>query len=523
MKRKIPAAYLNGYELDADNVEKSFAQKLFSTKNYSLDDILQAARSYCEQHQVPFVFVIDGLNENSSPQHLKSSMESFLCTILQYDFVKIIISCRTEYYNIHFASIGTIFENDTIIENDINNRIYNHWDKLKELYFKHFSIDCTHIPDETVNRFCDNFLLFRIFCEVNSGKKLYGISISKDSLFDAYYGIMIKRIAEELQEDSHNMAYETIISEFLRDVVESMIAKDAYANMPVAIICSNATEQKQRIINRFLDNNVLVRKDLMPYNKSPFKNSEVINFTFDEFWDYLISHYLVDIVLDKDKKDFSSYVTKFTSSKHLLSEGLRSFLFSYVRRTSNQAALDILKQHDWYIPVFKELIWDLEEEHIDDDDIDLVRDSLKENDITVAKSLVCRRWCIQKYTRLNIRLLLDYLSSLDFNGLRAFFDKVWPDTPEDPYYWIQDRNNLSPREELLSQIEDCIDKKAKSLAHPDHRNLYELVLYLSATDYSAHQLYEEYLHCIRDDEQVRHVMESTRCTELKTMTKEWLQ
>lgn len=525
LRRKIPAVYLNGYELDENRVEVSFANRFFPTKNYSLDDILQTAKVYCERNKVPFVFVIDGLNENASPRRLKADMESFLSAILQYDFVKVIISCRTEYYDIHFQSIGQLYGDDTIIEKDINNRLNDTWEKLKEVYFRHFSIECPHISEHIINEFCDNLLLFRIFCEVNQGRHLHGISsIAKEPLFDSYCEIMIKRVGDELSLEGINSAPEIIISEFLKDVIDAMITKGTFSNIPLPLLLKNANEQRYRIINRFLDNNVMVRKDLVPENKSPFKNSEVINFTYDEFRDYLVAHYLVDITLTDNENDFRRYVTTYTSSEHQLSEGLTRFLFFYVRRTGNRSAIEVLKQYAWYKLVFKEMIWDLDERYLEDEDIHIVQDYLKDNNVTVSRCLVYwGRWDTQKYNRLNIRILLNYLSGLDYCGLKLFFDNVWPETSDSQYHWIVDRSGSSPREKLISQVKETINSTNQTLRCTEQRNLFELILYLSILNSSARNLYEEYLQCTQDFEQASEVMTNTRCYELKALIKKWLR
>lgn len=525
LKRKIPAAYLNGYELDENRVEACFANRFFPTKNFSLDDILQTAKVYCERNKVPFVFVIDGLNENASPQRLKANMESFLSSILQYDFVKVIITCRTEYYDIHFQSIGQLYGDDTIIEKDINGRLHDHWEKLKEVYFRHFSIVCSHISEHVIDEFCNNLLLFRIFCEVNKARHLpYISSIAKEPLFDSYCDIMIKRVADELCLDGINCATENIISDFLIDVMDVMITKGAFSNIPLSLLVKNSNEQRYRIINRFLDNNVMVRKDLMPENKSPFKNTEVINFTYDEFRDYLVSHYLVDITLSDSENDFRRYVTTYTSSEHQLSEGLTRFLFFYVRRTGNRSAVEILKQYAWYKRVFKEMIWDLDERYLEEDDLYIVQDYLKENDVTVSRCLVYwGRWNTQKYNRLNIRILLNYLSGLDYNGLTLFFDNVWPEASHSQYHWIVDRSGSSPRENLISQVKEAINNTNQTLRCTEQRNLFELILYLSILNSSARNLYEEYLHCTQDFEQASVVMTNTHCDELKALIRIWLR
>ena len=523
-RRSIPAAFLNGYELNASNVEGCFSHKMFASKNYSLDDVLLAAKYYCEQKQVPFVFIIDGLNENDSPHQLKASMETFLNTVLQYDFVKVIISCRTEYYDTHFLSLGKLFENDTIIKKNINSRLNDYWEKLNELYFKHFSITCADITDQIKQEFCDNLLLFRIFCEVNAGKKL-GIvhSIAKEPLFSAYCKIMISRVADELKNEGCGLAPETFILSFLKEVVGKMVEKDSFSNMPLSMILSNTDTQKLEIIYRFLDNNVLVRKDLMSEVNSPFAQSEVVNFTFDEFRDYLVSHYLVDVILSKSQDDFVNYVTKYTDKTHILAEGLSTFLFSYIKRINNPFALKTIQSLQWYKSVFRIMIWDVEEKYITDDDVAFVKELIAHCDVLVSRNLVYwGRWNTNEYKRLNIKLLLEYISTLNCVGLKDFFEKIWSNSTRNPYTGFYNYHEPSPRDKFIDGVRELIENETHSLEHPRQANIFELVLYMASCDANARYLYEDYLKYTEDKEQMMNVAVITQCEKLKEIVKRWL-
>ena len=524
MKGGVPAAYLNGYELEVNNVEGSFSHKMFSTQNYSLDEILSAARCYCELNHKPFIFIIDGLNENAAPRELKASVETFLSSVLQYDFVKVIISCRTEYYDTHFSSIGKLFEADTIIQKDINNRLQDDWGKLKELYFGHFSIQCTGITDDIRNEFCENLLLFRVFCEVNEGKHLHVVhSIAKEPLFSAYCTKMINRVSDELKNEGYNLASEGFIAGFLQAIVGKMIQEEAFSNMPLSFIWFGADSQQREILNRFLDNNVLVRKDLMPDNISPFKNSEVVNFTFDEFRDYLVSHYLVDQTLKENQNNFKTLVAKFTDKKHLLSEGLTTFLFAYVKRMKYPVALRTIKTQPWYNDVFRFMIWDVDESDIDEDDLSLIKDYLIDSDVFVARYLTYwGRWDTRSFEKLNIRILLDFLATLNKSSLQMFFEKTWSDRPEKEYHWMSGRREPSPREHFLEQVRKLIENETHSLAYPEQKNLFELVLYMAAIDYQARELYNDYVNCTGDKEQTVKVLSVTHCEELKEMAQRWI-
>lgn len=46
-KRNIPSLYVNGYEVDASNIENSISHAVYPTNTYTFGEILEAIKEYC--------------------------------------------------------------------------------------------------------------------------------------------------------------------------------------------------------------------------------------------------------------------------------------------------------------------------------------------------------------------------------------------------------------------------------------------------------------------------------------------
>jgi hypothetical protein len=105
LKRDIPCLYLNGFEIDPNDVAKSFSRSLYNFYDYQFRDILNGFSNYCHSKMVPLILIIDGLNENPNPQLFCQSLEAFLRELLNYDFVKVLLTCRYEYFQHNYIAL----------------------------------------------------------------------------------------------------------------------------------------------------------------------------------------------------------------------------------------------------------------------------------------------------------------------------------------------------------------------------------------------------------------------------------
>ncbi len=139
-------------------------------------------------------------------------------------------------------------------------------------------------------------------------------------------------------------------------------------------------------------------------------------------------------------------------------------------------ALGFLSSFDWYEHTFEGYIWDVPDEFVNDDDIKLIFKILSSgNPSYVAHRLIFHsRWNLSVYPKLNIRILLDYLSTLDDVSLPIFIENVWSNNPT----WIGGRNHKkTDRIRMLESLEGVLDDET-ICSNDCFHNLFELMLYI---------------------------------------------
>lgn len=514
LTRQIPFVYLNGYEIKADDIGRSFADMMLPGTGMSFDNAIKEVATYCKYKRSPIIFIIDGLNENPQPDVFSSNLEVFLDLVLQYDCVKVLMTCRTEYYKERFASLDAAFKDRMLRIEGLNEHLGDE-DKQKLLrnYLGYFRIKA-NIEHHIEDALCEDLLLLRIFSEANQGKSLGHVhSIKREELFEEYYELMTNKLIEKVQNEQHYQLEKTSIASFMENMVGYMIGSDSFFNVPLPLLLKNIAKEEEDIFKRFLDENILLRKDLAPDAKGAFGHKEVVNFTYDSFRDYIISAYLSDSILSGNLAEYERLVKLYTSSGHQLREGITPFLFVHAKNNRQKDACRILAQLDWYEDVFESYIWDVKENAIDEDDVSVVQRLLqKENPRYVTQRLIYwGRWNTEKHSLLNIRLLLSHLAMLDDDGLSVFMEKVWSQKVE-KYYG--GRESKSERWNMINSMEELLEDD-KIAQHQDFHNIYELLLYMCVcSERYAKDVYIQYLKKFGNTKQLESVQSVTQSNNL---------
>lgn len=107
LKKKFFVLYINAYEVNKDLYE-FVCDKITSFLNSkNLDYILKLLKQEYEKTFKPFVIVIDGLNENNKFDDFSNIVRQFLERISGFNFIKVIMTTRDEFYEEKFKNIDT--------------------------------------------------------------------------------------------------------------------------------------------------------------------------------------------------------------------------------------------------------------------------------------------------------------------------------------------------------------------------------------------------------------------------------
>ena len=515
LKRHIPFIYLNGYEIASSDIEKTFVKALCPTLGLTFEKVMSELNLYCSSKRKPFVLIIDGLNENPHPDEFCRTLVDFMNRMISYDFVKTILTCRSEYLKENFADLKINLENELLLEYNIYEHIQvDNQDQLLDNYFKYFKIKVI-LTDNVTTKLVRNLLLLRIFCEANKGKNLGSINhINQDSLFSRYYTTMLDRVAEAHDWVERKFLRTNKIRKFFAMIIQSMIENETFFNVPLDDLMAKFEESDENMFLRFLDENILLRKDLTETQK-PFGNTEVVNFTYDTFRDYLVARYIIDS-FGGNVSEQKHLISKYTSDGHQLKEGIVPYIFVHTKNSENYKILKFLQEQTWYVGTFEKYIWDVCEDKVCDDDIVLMKERLLLNPKVLTKKLLFfSRWNTEVHPKLNIKILLDVVMELDDENLSIWIEKVWNSNTLNNY-WLQE--NASERKKMISFFKQLLDDD-KFFEYNDSQLVFEFLAYFAVVKEDiAQNIYELYIKRTGNIEQVRRIESNTKSKKLK----EWM-
>ena len=229
LKRGIPFVYMNGYEIDSNNIGESFARMMLPMSKASFDESIKGLSTYCKYKRCPVILIIDGLNENPNPETFSRNLQVFLDAVLQYDCVKVIMTCRTEYYKECFTTFDDAFKDKMIKIGDLNKHLdEDERGRLLDNYLRYFKITA-QFGHHVQERLCDDLLLLRIFCEANRNKNLGVVhSIKREELFTEYYDIMTRNLIEKVQKEEGYKLSENRVKDFITSLIDYMISNGMF-------------------------------------------------------------------------------------------------------------------------------------------------------------------------------------------------------------------------------------------------------------------------------------------------------
>ena len=492
LKRKIPSLFLTGYELDANDLYASISKRLFPGSDYTFSDIFSRVDSYCEINKIFFILMIDGLNENTNPQKLSQNIELFINEILQYKYVKVVLTCRTEYFKNNFKNILVSNFNESLIEIDSINRHLedNHKRCLYESYCSYYNLKINHISDDIYKELVNNFLLLRIFTEANEGQNIAALThINKEEVFQKYYSLKSLEINNRFKDNPKTLIIGNFdIKNLFLAIIEYMIENKVFENIPIDSLLKKDNINRDIYI-RFLDENILLRKDIEEQN-GIFGNKEYVNFTFDEFRDFLITDYLLNDLYENSKDKFYLFVEGNINNKSRIKEGCMSFMFSMERIKGNVELSSFIRKQDWYAEVFPNYIFDIKDEYVTaDDKLELKSKFLNDRDISehITFSLAYQRSNVDDFPNLNIQLLFEIFETLSDDEFKNNVYRIYPQNKYASYYQ-HDKDELT---KLIDRLGEILESEDFSIS-PSRHNIFQYILYFLPIKHEINYLYISY-------------------------------
>ncbi|NVL89958.1 MAG: alpha/beta hydrolase [Desulfobacterales bacterium] len=415
-----------------DDIKKTLLYEAYGLHGSpSFDVFISELKRICISENITFTIIIDGLNENSDVPEFAKQLYRFIEYLVPYDFIRIIITCRSEYFNERTNRVfsNPSFQDELLLIQDYRasnrqNAYSGHLrHRIVNSYFKYFDVR-NQVFNNVRYRLSEDFLLLRIFSEVYGRNanpnaptdQVY--HIFKADLFKAYFDYKFDSL-ERAQVTYSKTQFKNVFA----SILDFMIKNLTYTNLPLNAIPG----VDETVLECLIHEDIFFRKDLIRDETSAFGNIEVLNFTFDEFRDFLLADYLV--INNFDVEQFCSALKEQESQ---LLEGLLKYLFFMSRKPQYEDQLSFLDKDE---NLFIENIFAVNETYIRAKDMEKIQ-SLFYTNLYFSSTIICFlmfRYRTNIYTKLNITLLIQIISSLDN---KQYLDLVNPvfETIERDYY-----------------------------------------------------------------------------------------
>lgn len=165
INKKDICIFLNSSNVE-DDIENYFRNQLSTlnlTKNKWFDIFWIIENIICFIRRKYIYIVIDAINENGNEEFYKS-LPKFINKILKYPMVKIITSCRSEYFDLKFRKVLIEQINYPVLCYDILQGTYSSVakERLYDNYCKAFNFNGT-VAQEVKEKLFNQLLLMRMF------------------------------------------------------------------------------------------------------------------------------------------------------------------------------------------------------------------------------------------------------------------------------------------------------------------------------------------------------------------------
>ena len=245
--------------------------------------------------------IIDAINENDS-DGFGSKVSGFINKISRYSRVKIVVSCRNEYYKERFREYLVKKVDIPVFEFDLKEQRYTSVaiNRIVKAYSHYFSYS-GNISQTVKNVLCEQLLLLRIFFEVNKDSNADVFYIRKHEIYSQY----IEKIKQ------NNGKY---IETILNAVTDFMIENGNYEEISLSDVEKTGISIDE--LKKTVDSSILLSKKLVFHEGTIARNErEVVYFIFDEMRDYYLARQILLKSVSADNVDGESVLEKLNQLK----------------------------------------------------------------------------------------------------------------------------------------------------------------------------------------------------------------
>lgn len=483
LKKKFFVLYINAYEVNKDLYEFICDKMMSFLNSKNLDYILNLLKQEYEKTFKPFVIIIDGLNENNKFNDFSNVVRQFLERIAGFNFIKVIMTTRDEFYDEKFKNIDTGIYSKYFKRVEMFNYNQVFQDRIFWGYLNFFDITIRRysLLKNIFDRLSRDTLLLRFFCEANRGQKqLYMYDIYKYNTFQTYID---KKIEEY---DNKKFGAGKLYINVLDKIIDYMINNRQYYNIPMDIMNIEELE----LVHELILNDVVLKDDIIIKEGFLNEQKKVISFTFDEFRDFYIAKY---IARKFNKEQIEKFIKSLDQKSNVsIKEGVYGYLF-FIGRMCSDDLIEILKKSDDYNIVYWDNIFKLVDKKISDEDIGIIKDEFLnegENRDKIILDLIFR-YDTSYFKKLNIKELYNIMDSFcekDYEGYQHYIKvKFQPDFSNNYSYGIA---TIWPYDKMIENLKSVMRRKNPRI----YRELFKITIYLyNVIRWKTNEFWELYI------------------------------
>ena len=450
LRKTIPCLFISARYLINGNFNDTLLNYFPFCSN--IEDLFEIINYISAENQLPFVFIIDGLNEQKELINKRFLLYDFLNKAKNYNHIRILMTARTEYFEDKFGDMHSHCPQlKKIGPYNGNSQCDKFKSRIFSGYMEHFNIRIDNIEDSIYDQLATDFLLLRMFAEAYQGTKEEKtiipslLHLYRYEIFDKYYDYKKENLKEWDRAQGiydSKSTYDNLIDA----VTMYMISNRHFSNIERSIIVD---EIKNELLVKLIDEDIIFREDIVR-NKGLIKsNYEVINFTFDEFRDFCIAKRIMEIFNEDNIDSYETLISELTSRNSEASEGIQKYLFFASKKLQNEIFAKLIEKQEWYFGILLGNIFSINEEYLQEKDIKII-----ENFLTNVKNYIEHRYWIVRiysslikhydtntYKKLNIRLLVTILEKISDKDFRIYVFDIFKPSYQELYY-LNDKEHI---------------------------------------------------------------------------------
>lgn len=317
-----------------ENKFRIFNQNIFSVY-WPLQQLL------CWLFNRTVYIIVDAINENDRKEFCES-LPNFLTQMLKYKKIKIIVACRSEYFELRYKKFLLEEVDAEVYQYDIMKESYSDVAKKRMLenYKKKFNFQGNY-SNEVEAKLCQQLLLMRVFFEAYKNTDVTVNTLNKYDVFQKYIDSVMGENKNECNE-------------FLDKVVANMYRNKEYSSVKLSAIMSDNNLSEN--IRNVVDDTILLSKRLVLHPDSIIERiEEEIYFVFDEMRDYCVAKYILNLMIGEDDNPVESKIlsclAELVETNSVCTEGVINYIYRFYKGEGNtQICTSIcekfMKEHD---------------------------------------------------------------------------------------------------------------------------------------------------------------------------------